>query len=675
MVMVTTFCIAATVKATEKDVELKLNSNDGSTSFQIQDSKRKRIVDIDSSGNVYAEGTLTVAGKGTSSIQGALGIGTSDPVCKLDVIGDQIRLKNDKIDHWLSITTDINLYKFFGFEAKGNDLWIDAIKDKHILLNKRSKGNVIMSTGGGKVGIGTVEPKYKLHVNGDIAIGDLSEDRHIRIADSAGNLDRVFLRTVNKNDIHLGDIDNNNGNVFIYAAGSNAVSILGTGSVGIGTQEPETKFHLIGNAIIENSAPELTIHRTNNQKPARILFRNFEGNYIVSIHTTDTKDGDLIFRVGANKKKADDLPAILILHNSSGNVGIGETSPRAKLSVAGGAAFGKAYSTTHVSDGNVIISGKVGIGTSDPDFKLDVRGSINAEKTLHADSVQAKNDLSAKNITARESLASENISATNVSAGNISADNIAATKEISATNVAADNITAEKGVSATNISADSITAHQGISANSVTANNITAQKGLSATNVSADKVAAKNVLASDSMSANNISVKKNISTANLSAGEISAKKLDATSISATNIDGGTVFSRERFVWKTKKTATETEWATGGFEVTKTKSDMKEQTPLPEKYPKDYVFEPDYKLESIEEHAQFMWENKRLPAMPKIKIEQNGEYEVDLILHLGGILEELEKAHIYIEQLNTRLKTQEQEIQKLKVKIEELLSKY
>ncbi|MCP4713130.1 MAG: hypothetical protein GY869_31250, partial [Planctomycetes bacterium] len=38
---------------------------------------------------------------------------------------------------------------------------------------------------------------------------------------------------------------------------------------------------------------------------------------------------------------------------------------------------------------------------------------------------------------------------------------------------------------------------------------------------------------------------------------------------------------------------------------------------------DYVFEPDYELESIEEHAEFMWQKKHLPAIPKASVDQDG----------------------------------------------------
>jgi hypothetical protein len=71
---------------------------------------------------------------------------------------------------------------------------------------------------------------------------------------------------------------------------------------------------------------------------------------------------------------------------------------------------------------------------------------------------------------------------------------------------------------------------------------------------------------------------------------------------------------------------------------------------------DYVFEPDYKLESIEEHAKFMWENKHLRAVPKAAVDENGLEVVEVGSHQKGIVEELEKAHIYIEQLQKEIKS-------------------
>jgi hypothetical protein len=74
---------------------------------------------------------------------------------------------------------------------------------------------------------------------------------------------------------------------------------------------------------------------------------------------------------------------------------------------------------------------------------------------------------------------------------------------------------------------------------------------------------------------------------------------------------------------------------------------------------DFVFENGYKLETIEEHADFMWENKHLPALKSAKeIKSEGSY--DISERREQILHELEKAHIYIEQLNDKIKGLEKE---------------
>jgi hypothetical protein len=73
---------------------------------------------------------------------------------------------------------------------------------------------------------------------------------------------------------------------------------------------------------------------------------------------------------------------------------------------------------------------------------------------------------------------------------------------------------------------------------------------------------------------------------------------------------------------------------------------------------DYVFEPGYQLESIEDHAHFMWMHKHLKAIPRSKVDENGQEIVELGVQCKGIVEELEKAHIHIEQLHQRIKVME-----------------
>jgi predicted RNase H-like nuclease (RuvC/YqgF family) len=74
---------------------------------------------------------------------------------------------------------------------------------------------------------------------------------------------------------------------------------------------------------------------------------------------------------------------------------------------------------------------------------------------------------------------------------------------------------------------------------------------------------------------------------------------------------------------------------------------------------DYVFEPEYKLESIEEHASYMWKNKHLPAVGAGVNGENGKAVINVANRSQGILEELEKAHLYIEQLHKRINNEKE----------------
>jgi len=83
---------------------------------------------------------------------------------------------------------------------------------------------------------------------------------------------------------------------------------------------------------------------------------------------------------------------------------------------------------------------------------------------------------------------------------------------------------------------------------------------------------------------------------------------------------------------------------------------------------DYVFEPGYDLESIDEHSEFMWQHKHLAAIPKVIVDGNGQEILEIGAHRKGMVEELEKAHIYIEQLHNRIEVLEEKLAKLEAQI-------
>ncbi|MEK6406000.1 MAG: hypothetical protein AABN34_03450 [Acidobacteriota bacterium] len=79
---------------------------------------------------------------------------------------------------------------------------------------------------------------------------------------------------------------------------------------------------------------------------------------------------------------------------------------------------------------------------------------------------------------------------------------------------------------------------------------------------------------------------------------------------------------------------------------------------------DYVFEPTFSLESIEDHSAFMWNNKHLPAVGARKVDEQGREVVEIGARMRGLLEELEKAHIYISTLNTKATERDEQLAKL-----------
>ena len=69
---------------------------------------------------------------------------------------------------------------------------------------------------------------------------------------------------------------------------------------------------------------------------------------------------------------------------------------------------------------------------------------------------------------------------------------------------------------------------------------------------------------------------------------------------------------------------------------------------------DYVFDSAYKLASIEDQAAYMWKNRHLPAVGAARTTSDGSAVVDVFSQSKGMLEELEKAHIYIEKLHREI---------------------
>ena len=237
-----------------------------------------------------------------------------------------------------------------------------------------------------KVGIGTTSPSTVLEVSSTGVNGvDISQS-----ASNASQSGRLFFTTNTASEGFAlfnanGTFQINSGGIPNDTSGTNRISIIGSsGNVGIGTTSPSTKLHVSGGDIRIDDTERIEFGaggvRINNDAAGRMYYRAPLGFY------WETNGG---YRM---------------VLNSSGNVGIGTTSPGEKLQVDGvidangsdgykingkGWAFessnnlqlgdwdGQGFSTSiygsNSSEVMRVTGNNVGIGTTAPSEKLVVR--------------------------------------------------------------------------------------------------------------------------------------------------------------------------------------------------------------------------------------------------------------------------------------------------------------
>ena len=198
-------------------------------------------------------------------------------------------------------------------------------------------GNTYISTSGA-FGSATLSPKISIATAGNVGIGTTAPAQKLDVVGKMKISDDIILAQTN------GRIDYDNGvssgalRFFSTSGNTERMRIASSGNVGIGTTSPGTKLHVgtgsgatvdTGYQMVIDSAgiAGLQILSATNQS-GRIVFGD-SGDNDIGMIKYDHTDNSMGFRTNGSGNERMRI-------NSSGNVGIGTTSPQSKLQVAGG---------------------------------------------------------------------------------------------------------------------------------------------------------------------------------------------------------------------------------------------------------------------------------------------------------------------------------------------------
>ena len=167
---------------------------------------------------------------------GDVGIGTTNPVAKLDVVGD-IRVTH-------SGGNSISLNPLDGSGTSGSRLrygGTGTLADSFELVGVGDTTRLHIAPGG-NVGIGTTAPNEKLHTIGNIR------------ASSSMISDAGKFSNNENNDYVL--VDPSDDSISFFSNNNNLAKILSNGNMGIGTTSPSSKLDIVGGqTVLRNGTP------------------------------------------------------------------------------------------------------------------------------------------------------------------------------------------------------------------------------------------------------------------------------------------------------------------------------------------------------------------------------------------------------------------------------------
>jgi len=357
---------ATTVASLGDDAQLMFSTSDGTT------NNINRLLIANNGDISFYEDTGTTPKFFWDASAESLGIGTTSPATALDVNSGSSNkvatFTSTDATAFIQIEDSNTTSSAHGYGVNGNNLSLYANDSERLRIDSS-----------GKVGIGTSSPAREL------SIGDGTGSPNIQLlAASAGNSRIEFGDT---DDSDAGEIQYVHSDNYMQFTtnGSEKMRIDSSGNVGIGTDSPARDL------VVKGSIPHVSILANTNTQDCFLDFGDEDDDNKGRIVYANSDDSLAFYSNASEKMRID----------SSGNVGIGTSSPSQKLDVSSagttriqvkntnltssglyiaedsnGAQFNElgAYPMRFHTNGTerlrIDSSGNVGIGTSSPSSSL-----------------------------------------------------------------------------------------------------------------------------------------------------------------------------------------------------------------------------------------------------------------------------------------------------------------
>jgi hypothetical protein len=330
---------------------------------------------------VYNSGGALAASSNFVFSGSNVGIGTSSPAFKLDVNGDSATRGTEYILQSVNNTTG-----YLYFDHSGTQVWKQGIFNDNTSTFSIGNGGgfdrLFNITNAGNVGIGTTSPESKLQIGqsfsstsgtnklitinagGYYSISSGTQYNVMGFSPTTIDTSDIYTQTTGESvkNFYLGVVSENayfNSNRFsIFQGGAERLTIQGygasVGNVGIGTTAPNATLQ-VANTTSGNA---FSMIGSNSKEFVSIAYLGY-----LRSRASDTNGANMHFADNGNTKRmemgvtttsmdwySDALAStFLTFQHSTGNIGIGTSSPTQRLHVSGAIAIEAESTTTKYS--------------------------------------------------------------------------------------------------------------------------------------------------------------------------------------------------------------------------------------------------------------------------------------------------------------------------------------